>query len=130
MLGFMQKIIVGILLSPAFALVGRWIQLHPEKIVPTGRFMGPDSIGARLFRVLVAVIGTIAVFGGACGVFLGLLLFVFTDVPAVDWMMRLAIKWMVRLAIVAVGTATAVYVRREAKARPLHKSNGPTGRWP
>lgn len=130
MLGFMQKIIVGILLSPAFALVGRWIQLHPEKIVHHGQFMGPDTIGARLFRVHVAVIGTIAVFGGTCGTVLGFLILNFMDVPAVDWMMGLAIKWMMRLAIIAVGIAAAVYVRREAKARPLHKSNSPYGRWP
>ncbi len=114
--------IVVCLLSAAFALFGRWIQLHPEKIVPTGQFMGPDTIGARLFRVQVAVVGTIAVFGGTYGALHSLLQFTAFGSVVLDWIMV--------LVAAATGIVAAVYVRREANARPMHKSNSPYGWWP
>lgn len=117
---FMQ--IVFSILSAAFALFGRWIQLHPEKIVPSGQFMGPDTRGARLFRVQVAVIGTIAVFGGTCGALSSLLQ------PATFH--SVALGWIMVLTAVAAGVVAAVYVRREARARPMHKSTSPYGWWP
>jgi hypothetical protein len=46
MFAFMQIVIS--LLSAAFSLLGHLIQPHPEKIVPTGPFMRPDSLAARL----------------------------------------------------------------------------------
>jgi len=114
--------IVVSLLSAAFALFGRWIQLHPEKIVPTGQFMGPDSVGARLFRLQVAVIGTIAVFGGTYGALNGFLQFATFGSVALGWTMV--------LTAVATGIVAAIYVRREANARPMHQSNSPYGWWP
>ena len=120
MLAFMQ--IVASLLLAAFALFGRWIQLHPEKIVPTGHFMGPDTLGARLFRVQVAVIGTIAVFAGTYGALHGLLQFATFGFVALGWIMA--------LTAAAMGVVAAVYVRREANSRPMHKSTWPNGWWP
>jgi hypothetical protein len=114
--------IVASLLSAAFALFGRWVQLHPEKIVPTGHFTGPDTLGARLFRAQVAVIGTIAVFGGTYGALHGLLQFATFG--------SVAFGWIVVLTAVATGVVAAVYVRREANARPMHKSTSPYGWWP
>lgn len=116
-----MRIVAG-LLSAAFALFGRWIQLHPEKIVPAGQFMGPDTLGARLFRVQVAVVGTVAVFGGTCGALYELLRFATFGSVALGWMMV--------LTAVAAGILAAVYVRCEANALPMHKSNSPYGWWP
>jgi hypothetical protein len=114
--------IVTSLFSAAFALFGRWVQLHPEKIVPTGHFIGPDTLGARLFRLQVAVMGTIAVFGGTYGALHGLLQFI--NVGSV------VLSWMMTTAAAATGLVAAVYVRREANARPMHKSTSPYGWWP
>jgi hypothetical protein len=106
MLAFMQ--IVASLLSAAFALFGRWIQLHPEKIVPTGHFTRPDTLGARLFRVQVALIGTIAVFGGTYGALHALLQFATFG--------SVVLAWIMVLTAVATGIVAAIYVRREANA--------------
>jgi hypothetical protein len=57
-----MSVIVGILISVAFTLGGRWVQLHPERVVPKGWFVGPNTFGARLFRGRMAVLGTFAVF--------------------------------------------------------------------
>ena len=86
-------LIVVSLLSAAFALLGRWIQLHREKIVPTGHFMGPDTLGARLFRVQIAVIGTIAVFGGTYGALYGLLQLATFGSVALGWIMVRGGNW-------------------------------------
>jgi hypothetical protein len=120
MLAFMPIVIS--LLWAAFALFGRWLQLHPEKLVPSGQFMGPDTTGARLFRAQIAIIGTIAVFGGTCGAFHELLRFAAFG--------SVVLRWMMVLAAAATGIVAAVYVRREANARPMHKSNNPYGWWP
>ena len=116
-----MQIVAG-LISAAFALLGRWVQLHPEKIVPAGHFTGPDTLGARLFRVQVAVIGTIAVFGGTYGALHELL-----QIAAFG---SVAVGWIIVLTAVATGIVAAVYVRREASARPMHKSASPYGWWP
>jgi hypothetical protein len=114
--------IVISLLSAVWALFGRWIQLHPEKVVPAGHFVGPDTLGARLFRVQVAVIGTVAVFGGTYGALHELLQFLaFRSV---------ALGWIIVLTAAATGVVVALYVRREASARPIHKSSSPYGWWP
>ena len=74
-----------------------------------------------MFRIQVAVIGTLAVFGGTCGAVHGLLQFAAFGSVALGWIMV--------LAAVATGMVAAVYVRRETNARPLHKSNSPYGWW-
>ena len=61
------------LLAALFGLVGRWIQLHPERIVPKGQFVGRDSSGARLFRAQVVLVGNLMVFGETFGVVFSLL---------------------------------------------------------
>jgi hypothetical protein len=55
--------VLTILLSSAAALLGRWIQLHPEKILPKGHFEA-GSATARIYRVQIAVMGSFAVFAG------------------------------------------------------------------
>lgn len=55
--------IVPILILVRLVLLGRWMQLHPESVVPKGLFTGKNTVGARLFRGQIAVIGTLAVFG-------------------------------------------------------------------
>ena len=67
-------LIVGPILLALFVLGGRCIQLHPERVVPKGQFVGPNSPGARLFRVQVLLVGSVMVFGGTAGVFYGVLL--------------------------------------------------------
>ena len=58
-----------------------------------------------MFRIQVAVIGTLAVFGGTCGAVHGLLQFAAFGAVALGWIMV--------LAAVATGMVAAVYVRRE-----------------
>lgn len=55
--------IMTILLSSAAALLGRWLQLHPEKILPPGHF-AEGSTTARIYRVQIACMGSFAVLAG------------------------------------------------------------------
>jgi hypothetical protein len=48
--------VVTILLSSAAAWLGRWIQLHPEKLLPRGHFAA-DSMSARIYRIQIACMG-------------------------------------------------------------------------
>ena len=60
-------VLFGVPLSIAFAFLGRWLLLHPERLAPEGQFMGPYTFGARLFRFQVTAVGTFALFFGALG---------------------------------------------------------------
>jgi len=62
--GQILSTLLSVLIAALFGLVGRWIQLHPERIVPKGQFVGRDSSGARLFRAQVILVGSFTVFGG------------------------------------------------------------------
>lgn len=114
--------IIASLLCAGFALLGRWLQLHPERIVPEGQFMGQNTFGARLFRAQVFLVGTFAVFGGTCGALYSLLQLAAFGSAVLDWVIRLA-------ALVA-GILAAIHVRKEVKARPVHESKSPYGWWP
>ena len=105
-----------------FGLVGRWIQLHPERIVPKGQFVGRDSAGARLFRAQVVLVGSFMVFAGTFGL-VSFLLSILTFRSAVS-------QLLARLTGLIVGIVAAIRVRKEARSRPEYVSSSPYGWWP
>jgi membrane associated rhomboid family serine protease len=114
--------IVGVLVPIAFALGGRWIQLHPERVVPKGQFVGPNSFGARLFRGQIFFVGTFGVFGGT-----------WMAVHSILWLLTfgsIGLGWAAQLLGVCAGVFAAVYVRNEVKKRPAYVSDSPYGWWP
>jgi hypothetical protein len=114
--------VLAAVLSASFAFVGRWIHLHPERTVPKGHFVGPNTLGARLFRIQMAILGTFMVFGGTTGAVFSLLsLLTFGSV-------RLELS--AKLIGVVAGILAAVWVRKEARRRPEYVSNSPYGWWP
>ena len=115
-------LIVGPILLALFALGGRWIQLHPERVVPKGQFVGPNSPGARLFRVQIVLVGGFMVFGGTAGVIFSLLsLLTFGSAP---------LQLPAKLVGVVAGVLAGIYVRKEARTRPEYVSSSPYGWWP
>jgi hypothetical protein len=115
-------VLIGVPLFVAFASFGRWIQLHPEKVVLQGIFMGPHTFGARLFRAKVAIIGSLAVFGGTwCAVFALLSRLVLVS-PI--------LSGIAQLVGLCAGVSAAIYVRKEVRARPEYVSSNPHGWWP
>jgi hypothetical protein len=104
------------------SLGGRWVQLYPERLVPKGHFVGPDTRGARFYRTQMAFLGTFMVVAGTCGAVLSLIS-----------LLRLApglVTFIATLVGLAAGIAAAAHVRREAKTRPPYISNNPYGWWP
>lgn len=94
----------------AFAFFGRWLQLHPEKIVPKGWFAGPNTFLARMFRVQVAFVGTFAVFGGTSGAVFGVLsAFTFNSI---------VLGWTAQVIGLSVGIYAAIRVRKQVRVRP------------
>jgi hypothetical protein len=115
-------ILVAVPLFSLFALLGRWVQLHPEKIVSKGHFAGENTFGARLFRIQVACLGTFIVFCGTwCALFALLHVFTFDSV---------VLQGIVQFAAIGGGIIAAMVVRKEANARPRHVSDNPFGWWP
>ena len=112
--------LLTILLSSAAALLGRWIQLHPEKILPRGHF-AEDSVSARVYRVQIACMGSFAVFAGTWSVALNIGTLLIHKLPITR---RTAL-----FAGVVVAMAAVLYVRREARARQRRESNSPRV-WP
>ena len=112
--------LLTILLSSAAALLGRWIQLHPEKILPRGHF-AEDSVRARVYRVQIACMGSFAVFAGTWSVALNIGTLLIHKLPITR---RTALFAGVVLAMAAV-----LYVRREARARQRRESSSPRV-WP
>jgi hypothetical protein len=112
-------IVAQILLSVAAALIGRWLQLNPEKIVPQGFFLSEKAFSARLFRLQIAVLGSFFVFGGACGAVMGVL-------------QALTFRFGTPETIVScvAGVFAAVFVRREVKSRVRNKNRSAFGWWP
>ena len=114
--------ILSVPIAALFGLLGRWIQLHPERIVPKGQFVGRDSSGARLFRAQVVLVGTLMVFGGTFGVIVSLLsLLTFRS---------LVLQLLARLIGLVVGVLAAICVRKEVRSRPEYDSDSPYGWWP
>ena len=114
--------VLSAVLAALFGFVGRWIQLHPERVVPKGQFVGRDSSGARLFRAQMILVGTFMVFGGTFGV-VSSLLSLLTFGSAV-------LQVLSRLIAIVLGVLAAIRVRKEARARPEYVSSSPYGWWP
>lgn len=112
--------IVTILLSSAAAWLGRWIQLHPEKILPQGHFAA-DSATARIYRVQIACVGSFAVLAGTWSAVLNVCVLLIHKLP---FTRRTAL-----LAGAVLGIGAAIYVRREVSARQRRES-GSLQRWP
>jgi hypothetical protein len=112
--------VLTILLSSAAALLGRWIQLHPEKILPRGHFAG-NSVSARVYRVQIACMGSFAVFAGTWSAVLNIGTLLIHKLPITR---RSALFAGVVLAIAAV-----LYVRWEARGRERRTSDSPRV-WP
>ena len=113
---------VGFLFSALFAWFGRWLLLHPEKVVPKGHFTGEHTFGALLFRAQIKLIGYLAVFFGAwCAVFSLGSIFIFIS------------EWMGIVAQIAGCTAAILvvaFVRKDVRAKPRYESTSPYGWWP
>ncbi len=114
--------LIGVLLSAVFALGGRWIQFYPERLVPKGQFVGPDTRGARLYRIQAAVLGTFMVFAGTWGAIFSLLSLLGSG--------SVLLAWIGHLLGMAAGIFVAARVRGEAKLHPPYVSNSPYGWWP
>jgi cytochrome c biogenesis protein CcdA len=114
--------VVAAILFAVFALGGRWIQLHPERTVPKGHFVGPNTRGARLFRAQVAILGTLMVFGGTAATVFSLLSLLTSASVRLELFAKL-------IALVA-GVLAAIRVRREVRTRPQYVSSSPYGWWP
>lgn len=114
--------LIGVLISAIFALGGRWIQLYPERLVPKGQFSGPDSRGARLYRIQVSVLGAFMVFGGT-----------WSAISSLAYLLSfgsVVVFWIGSLTGIIAGVIAVKHVRKEAKARPPYVSNTPYGWWP
>ena len=117
----MVEALIGVPLSLGFALLGRWVQLHPEKLVMDGMFQGPHTLGARVFRTEVAFIGSLAVLGGTCGT-ISLLTLPFNSE---------ALSAIGRIVGLIVGVTAALHVRKEVRRRRRdYVSSSPHGWWP
>ena len=114
--------IVAIVFFTLFAFGGRWIQLRPERVVPKGQFTGPNSLGARLFRLQIALVGTFIVFAGTAAA-------VYSLISVMTFRSR-PLEVISRLICVAVGAFAAIYVRRQVKSQPEYVSSSPYGWWP
>jgi membrane associated rhomboid family serine protease len=120
--GQILSALLSAFLAALFGLLGRWIQLHPERIVPKGQFVGRDSSGARLFRAQMVLMGTFMVFGGTFGV-VSSLLSLLTFRSAI-------LQLLARLIGLVVGVLAAIRVRKEVRSQPGYVSTSPYGWWP
>jgi len=114
-------IIIRVLMLVGFALLGRWMQLHPERIVPKGWFIGENTFGARLLRAQATVVGGFAVLAGTAFA-LSTALVPLTSGHSV-------LQVIVWLLAVTLGILAVSYVRKEVKRQPLYRSTSPH-RWP
>ncbi len=114
--------VIATIFSAAFALAGRWLQLHPERVFPEGFFTGQSTLGARVGRAQIVLLGTFMV---AAGTFFAIIALVIALPFHSD-----VLLWTAIAAGSMAGLVAAIYVRKEAKARLLHKSKSPYGWWP
>jgi hypothetical protein len=115
-------VILQTLLFVGFAILGRWFQLHPEKVFPQGLFTSENSFSARLFRAEITAIGVFAVFGGTYSA-------LFAALRSVASRSEVLYGVVVCICFIS-GIAAAALVRREVKAQPRHKSESPYVWWP
>jgi hypothetical protein len=114
--------IISILLSVAMALFGRWLQMHPDRLVIEGAFAQRDSLAARTFRSLIAVLGSFAVFAGIYSAL--------WNVRNPENVGSAGFRLLLRFGFAVVGMFAVVYVRKQAKAHPLPQSKSVYGWWP
>lgn len=115
-------IVIQVLLCAGFAAVGRWMQLHQEKVFPKGHFVAVDSWGAKLGRAQVALVGSFAVFAGTTGTLLAF----FRIIPSKSNVVTI----IGFVLAVSIGMLAFFHVRREVKSLPPPKSTHPHGWWP
>jgi hypothetical protein len=116
------EMLVGILISAGIAFLGRWLQLNPRKIMLRGQFVAENSFGARLFRLVVACVGSLLVFGGTVAAMSTLLSpLPFNSTLLLD---------IATIFCGVCGVAAAIYVRTEVKSRPVLPHYHPFGWWP
>lgn len=113
--------VVTILLSSAAALLGRWIQLHPKKILPRGHF-AEDSASARIYRIQIACMGSFAVFAGTWSAVLNLCAVLIHRLPLTR---RAAL-----FAGALLGIAAVIYVRWEVRAGRRPQPASTDRSWP
>src|SRR3954454_25395095 len=103
--------IISILILVTVALFGRWVQMHPGRIVGEGMFPARDSLGARSFRGVVAFLGSCAVFAGVYGAL--------WNVLRPETVGSAGFRLMLRLMFAIAGIIAVIYVRKEVKSRPV-----------
>src|SRR6185369_654381 len=102
------QVFVVIPASTAFAFLGRWLQLHPERMIWKELCAGPNTWAARLFRFQVSFVGGFALFFGTFGaIFMLLSLFTFDS----EFLKFLSLVFATLGAVAAY-----ILVRREVKA--------------
>jgi hypothetical protein len=102
-------LILTIVLSLLGALLGRWVQLHFDKILPKTVTEGADPRLTGILRLEFVIVGTVAVVLGSCGTVLGMARIFGQDAATMH-------RVMLPVGI-AAGVAAAVYVRREVRAK-------------
>ena len=105
-----------------FALLGRWMQLYPEKIVPKGIYTGENTFGAKLLRTEAKVIGAFAVLGGTT--------FALSTALQPLTSGHTILQFLTWSVAIVLGVLAVVYVRKEVRKWPPYKSTSPYGWWP
>lgn len=113
---------IRIVVAVGLAFGGRWTQLYPERVVLKGQFVGPNTLGAHLFRAQMAVLGGFMVFGGTW-------MALSSTLSLVSFGSSIVV-WIAQIVGVAAAVAAVIYVRREVNSRPPYISNTPYGWWP
>jgi membrane protein implicated in regulation of membrane protease activity len=114
--------IIALLMFVALALGGRWMQLHPEKIVPKGWLVSEKSFGAKLLHAEATVIGGFAVFLGTT--------FGLSTVLQLLTFGHAVLRFLTWCVAITIGVFAARYVRKEVRNQPPYNSMTPYGWWP
>lgn len=91
--------------------------------MPKGQFVGPNTLGARLFRTQMAILGTFMVFGGTTAAPVFSLLSLFTAASA-------RLKLVAKMIGVILGVFAAIRVRREVETGLRMSALPPHVLWP
>jgi hypothetical protein len=106
----------------AVVLGARWLEIHPESIVPKGHFASFNSPSARLFRVVVSFMGSFFIVFGVWGTVLTL-----RNLASVN---SVALNLVAHVVGMSLGLVAAYYVRRETRLQQPTKPDSPYGWWP
>ena len=97
--------LIALVLSGAWGLAGRWILLHPDRVVPKDLFSSHESLSARVGRAEITFVGTFMVFAGAVGTVF------YTAV-----LLR-SPEWVAQFVAVAVGSYIGYRVYKDVRQR-------------